>query len=557
MRPRVDAVELNPQVIALVDSTFGGFSGRIYSRPPVHFHVQEARSFVARAGRQYDLIELPAQGSFGAAASGAHGLGESYVDTVEAFQGYLRRLRPGGLLTATRWVQVPPRDPLKLFATAVVALEQEGVADPGTRLAMIRGWQTATLVVKNGELSAADLAAVRDFAEARSFDLVHLPGMRAEEADRFNQLGEAYFYTGTQALLGPERDAFIARYKFDLRPATDDRPYFGDFFRWRALPEILALRSQGGAGLLEWGYLVLAATLAQAALLSAILILLPLAGRRLREAGSGRGRTAVYFLAIGLAFLFIEIAFIQRFTLFLGNPIYAVAVVLAGFLVFAGVGSACAPAFARYPGGHLGPHAPPTDPRCSFCRGPRCHFLSGSAATRARPADAAARRGQGAGGALADSTAGSADGHAVPARPGADAAGARALGLGHQRLGFGAQRRAGDDPGPPARLPDGRGHGIPAVRWSRLSPARPAGSFPSSRRQAERSPASRLFEPADCASGQGQGSLMRIPTEDPASAAFRPISSGVGLRSPVRYASPAAQRAGDVLARVPPVVSGR
>jgi hypothetical protein len=245
-------------------------------------------------------------------------------------------------------VQVPPRDPLKLFATAIVALEREGVADPGRRLAMIRGWQTATLVVKNGELSAADLAAVREFAEARSFDLVHLPGMRAEEADRFNQLGEAYFHTGTQALLGPERDAFIARYKFDLRPATDDRPYFGDFFRWRALPEILALRLQGGAGLLEWGYLVLAATLAQAALLSTILILLPLAGGRLREAGSGRGRTAVYFLAIGLAFLFIEIAFIQRFTLFLGNPIYAVAVVLAGFLVFAGLGSACAPAFVRY-----------------------------------------------------------------------------------------------------------------------------------------------------------------------------------------------------------------
>jgi hypothetical protein len=314
----------------------------------VHFHVQEVRSFVARTDRRYDLIELPAQGSFGAAASGALGLGESYGDTVEAFQDYLRLLKPGGLLAATRWVQVPPRDPLKLFATAVVALEQEGVADPGTRLAMIRGWQTATLVVKNGELSAADLAMVREFAEARSFDLVHLPGMRAGEAERFNQLGEAYFHTGTQALLGPERDAIIARYKFDLRPATDDRPYFGDFFRWRALPEILALRSQGGAGLLEWGYLVLAATLAQAALLSVILILLPLARRGLREAGNERGRTVFYFLAIGLAFLFIEIAFIQRFTLFLGNPVYAVAVVLAGFLVFAGLGSACTPALTRY-----------------------------------------------------------------------------------------------------------------------------------------------------------------------------------------------------------------
>jgi hypothetical protein len=345
---RVDAVELNGQVIDVVDSMFGGFSGMIYTRPPVHPHAEEARSFIARAGHRYDLIDLPPQGSFGAAASGVHGLGESYVDTVEAFRAYLRRLKPDGLLVATRWVQVPPRDPLKLFATAVVALEHEGVPDPGSRLAMIRGWQTATLLVKNGDLTAADLAAIRDFAEARSFDLVHLPGMTAGQANRFNQLDEAYFYSGAQALLGPERDDFIARYKFDLRPATDDRPYFGDFFRWGALPEILALRAQGGAGLLEWGYLVLAATLAQAALLSSILILLPLARRGRHAVGGEHARAAVYYLAIGLAFLFIEIAFIQRFTLFLGNPLYAVAVVLAGFLVFAGVGSASAPAFARH-----------------------------------------------------------------------------------------------------------------------------------------------------------------------------------------------------------------
>ena len=49
---------------------------------------------------------------------------------------------------------MPPRDALKLFATALLALEQKGVPDPGRRLAMLRGWQTATLVVKNGELTA-------------------------------------------------------------------------------------------------------------------------------------------------------------------------------------------------------------------------------------------------------------------------------------------------------------------------------------------------------------------------------------------------------------------
>jgi hypothetical protein len=344
---RVDAVELNPQVVELVDEVFGHFSGRVYSRPPVQPHAEEARSFVAGTARRYDLIDLPPQGSFGAAVAGAHGLGESYVYTVDAVRAYLDRLAPGGFLAATHWVTVPPRDTLKLFATVLLALEQNGVAEPGRRLAMLRGWQTVTLIVKNGELTAEERAAIRAFAEARSFDLVHLPGLTAAEANRFNRLDQDDFFTGAQALLGPDRDMFIKRYKFDLRPATDDRPYFGDFFRWHALLEILTLRAAGGAGLLEWGYLVLAATLAQAALLSAVLILLPLVVRGLPASHGEIWWTAGYFLSIGLAFLFIEIAFIQRFTLFLGNPLHAVSTGLAGFLIFAGLGSAGAPYLVR------------------------------------------------------------------------------------------------------------------------------------------------------------------------------------------------------------------
>ena len=348
---RIDAVELNPDVVRLADRRFGAFSGHVYSRAPVRPHVAEARAFVAGDARRYDLIELPPQGSFAAAAAGAFGLGESYTDTVEAFLACLERLKPGGLLAATRWVDLPPRAALRLFATAAAALERQGVARPGDRLAMIRGWQTATLIAKNGDLAPEDIAAIRGFAEARAFDLVHLPGMTAAEANRFNRLEDPWFFAGAQALLGPEREDFLARYKFDIRPATDDRPYAGDFFRWRALPEILALRAQGGAALLEWGYLVLIATLLQAALLGAALILLPLAaagmGAGTRLPRPGRGRIAAYFLAVGLAFLLLEIAFIQRFTLFLGSPLYAVAVVLAGFLLFAGIGSAAAPRLAR------------------------------------------------------------------------------------------------------------------------------------------------------------------------------------------------------------------
>ncbi|MDX1540963.1 MAG: hypothetical protein R3349_06120, partial [Geminicoccaceae bacterium] len=345
----VDAVELNPEVLDLVETRFAEFAGNLYGRDDVEVHLGEARSFVARTGETFDLIQLPLLDSFGAASAGVHSLHESYIYTVGAFQDYLDALEPGGIVAITRWLKLPPRDALKLLATATRALEQRGVADPSEHLVLIRSWKTSTLLVRNEPFTADQIAALQTFAAERSFDLVWYSGIEAEEVNQYNVLEQPYFYEGAAALLGPEREDFIERYKFAIAPASDDRPYFFDFFKWAYLPELLALRTQGAASMLDWGYLILFATLVQAAVLSVLLILLPLWVRRTRFGGGApRARIGFYFLALGLAFLFIEIAFIQRFILFLGHPLYAVAVVLASFLVFAGLGSACAPAFARW-----------------------------------------------------------------------------------------------------------------------------------------------------------------------------------------------------------------
>ncbi|HUF55122.1 MAG TPA: hypothetical protein VMM55_01025 [Thermohalobaculum sp.] len=344
----IAAVELNPQVVELVAETHAGFAGGIYGRPEVEVRLGEARSVARRGTGRYDLIQVPLLSSFGAAAAGTQSLHESYTYTVEALGDYLDRLEPGGLLSITLWAKLPPRDTAKLFATAVETLERRGVADPGRRLALIRSWKTSTLLVRNGAFPEPEIKALRRFAEERSFDVAWYPGISADEANRFNQLERPWFYEAAAALAGPGREAFIERYKFAIQPATDDRPYFHDFFRWRFLPELMALRTQGTAAMLDMGYLVLAATLAQAAALSLLLILAPLALRRRRFAsGAPKAGVAGYFLALGLGFLLIEIAYLQRFILFLGNPLHAVAVVLAGFLVFAGLGSAAAPALDR------------------------------------------------------------------------------------------------------------------------------------------------------------------------------------------------------------------
>ncbi len=343
---RIDAVEINPQVVALMRGEFAQYSGQLYDRPEVRMRLAEARGFVAASRDQYDLIQVALMDSFGAASAGLYSLSENYLYTTEAFEDFLARLKPDGVLAVTRWVTLPPRDTLKLFATAVAALEHSGAAHPAKRLVLIRGWKTSTLLVKNGEFNAQEIAAVREFCRTRSFDPAHYDGITADEVNRYNRLDAPDFFAGAQALLSPQRDAFIAGYKFHITPATDDRPFFFRFLKWQSLPEILALREQGGLPLLEWGYPVLVATLIQALLASALFILLPL--RRLDESRAAdraaghtiaRWRVAVYFSAIGFGFMFLELAFIQKFILFLAHPLYAIAVVLCAFLVFAGLGS--------------------------------------------------------------------------------------------------------------------------------------------------------------------------------------------------------------------------
>ncbi|HSM68986.1 MAG TPA: hypothetical protein VK830_04665, partial [Xanthomonadales bacterium] len=226
---RVDAVELNPQVIGLLREEFADYAGRLYDHESVQVHIGEARGFGARGGTRYDLVQLGMLDSFGVSGSGVKALNENYLYTVEAFTDYLRRLEPGGLLAITRWLKLPPRDSLKLAATAIAALREAGVADPGQRLAVIRSWNTVTLLLKNGDFLPSEIAAIRSFAHSHSFDLAWLPSMTADQANRFNQLERPQLYEGISALLGEQAADFVERYKFHIRPATDDRPYFFHF----------------------------------------------------------------------------------------------------------------------------------------------------------------------------------------------------------------------------------------------------------------------------------------------------------------------------------------
>lgn len=339
----IDAVELNPQVIDLVQRKYAYFAGYLYSGAHVDVHVDEARGYLAATDKIYDLINISLLDAFGASAAGLYSMAENYLYTEQAIREYLRHVSPDGYLSITRWVKVPPRDEPKLLATVIKALKDQHVRQPGQQMVMIRGWQTSTLTVKNGALSAEEISRLKQFCNERSFDLVYYPGISDSEVNRFNVQQQPYLHEAAVALLDDQSQAFIDAYKFNIEAAADDQPYLFHFFKWRTLPEILSLLGTGGSFLLESGYLLLIAALIQAVLASLLLIALPLwlwkSKLGIEPISESHLRTLVYFFCLGLAFLFIEIAFIQKFILILHHPLYAITVVLSTFLLSAGAGS--------------------------------------------------------------------------------------------------------------------------------------------------------------------------------------------------------------------------
>ena len=346
---KVDAVEPDEQLSLLITERFADYFGWDRQKSKVTIHTIAPRGFAA-SGNSYDLVVMGPSGASAGGSAGVHALSTSYDFTVEALQSYLKLLSPEGLLSITMWTSTPARGNLKLFTTAVEAMKKSGISHPENNITWIRSWNTATLILKKTALTIQEINRAREFSTSRSFDLAWLPGIRPEDINRFQLLQEPVFYLAAQSALEQRAkntdDSFIQQYKFDIRPTTDNRPYFNNYFRWSSFEEFLTMPGQVGISMIGVGYPTLLFTMVQASVAAVVLILLPLllvrTGKdkleRKRKAGKRRN-IVIYFLAIGLAFLFIEIAFIQKFTLILSQPLYAVAVALCAFLIFSGLGS--------------------------------------------------------------------------------------------------------------------------------------------------------------------------------------------------------------------------
>jgi len=318
----VVGVEINPLMIEAVAERHPDFFDNPYHDPRMTIHEMDGRTFANQTDDRFDVITLTAVDTGAGLSAGAYVMSENYLYTQEALDAYIRLLKPGGVIFVYRSSNAIVR----ILSTATESLRKLGIDDPENHFALFGGKKWIGAIIGRDPLPPNDIARLSARIDDGAYGGMrfYLPGVPFNQQTIFKQFIEAVAENREQE--------FLDSCSLDLAPVYDDMPFF--YHHERDFSS-----SQAGQRLL-W-ILTLVTTGA------AFLIILPLLVIR----GAAPPRTWVttlgYFSCIGVGFMLVEIALIQKLVLFLGHPSYSLTVTLFSMLVFSGLGSLAVDRFDR------------------------------------------------------------------------------------------------------------------------------------------------------------------------------------------------------------------
>lgn len=332
--PSVTGIEINPIIAdTIMRGRYADYALHLYDRPDVHIHVNDGRSYLRSTSQQFDVVQMTLVDTWASTAAGAFALSENNLYTVDAFREYFDRLKPDGMIAITRWEFRQPREALRVVAVAMEALHDLGVANPARNFIVASqgllnedGIPVVVLAKKTPFTPQEESAVQAHFVKYSRLAPIYLPSQPEVKLAGENPFADLI------ASNDPYR--FAQGYTYNVAPVTDNAPFF--FFTLKA-GQIL-----GPEGLrrgIDWkvnlGVLVLLLVLAISLVAVLSFLILPLAIHSRRQSPV----PLLYFIAVGLGYILVEIAFIQRFVLFLGHPTYALTVVIFLLMLSSGAGS--------------------------------------------------------------------------------------------------------------------------------------------------------------------------------------------------------------------------
>ena len=338
----ITGVEINPIFIKLLTRQPGFADFTNLDPEYIKYVVDEGRSWFARTGRVFDIIQMSMTDSWAATGAGAFTLSENGLYTVEAWKIFLGRLSPGGVFTVSRWHDdKEPDETGRMLSLAVASLLETGANNPARHIYLATTNNVSTLMVSKQPLSTDDLEVLDDVVRFYDYKVLVSP-TRVSDFETLNTIATA---KSREAL-----EDYTSQLAFDLTPATDDRPFFFNQLplnkpiqTLKAIKGFVARKGIVGKGGVREGNLVATMTLLILFLVSFGLVLttiiLPLrpaikdVGKKLAYGGT------LYFLLIGIGFMAVEIGLLQRMSVFLGHPIYSLSILLFTLILSTGLGS--------------------------------------------------------------------------------------------------------------------------------------------------------------------------------------------------------------------------
>ena len=331
--PSVTGIEINPIIATtIMRGRYADYAQHLYERPEVHIHVTDGRSYLRSAAQHFDVVQMTLVDTWASTAAGAFALSENNLYTVEAFREYFEHLNPDGMIAITRWEFRKPREALRVVAVAMEALHSLGVANPAANFVVASegaldedGIPVVVLAKKTAFTPVEEEAVVKHLQQYAKLASLYLPSKPGQNP--FSNL-----------IAANDPYSFARGYAYNVAPVHDNAPFF--FF---TLKPGQILGEQGLQHGIDWkvnlGVLVLLLVLVISLAAVLVFLVLPL----LLRAGRRRQRSLplLYFVAVGLGYILVEIAFIQRFVLFLGHPTYALTVVIFLLMLSSGAGSLC------------------------------------------------------------------------------------------------------------------------------------------------------------------------------------------------------------------------
>jgi hypothetical protein len=332
---RIVGVDVNEDILDLANNRFGDFTGHLDRHEGVRLVNDEARSYLAGLNDQFDVLQITFVDTWAATSAGAFTLTENSLYTREAWGVFLNRLTPQGVLAVSRGFHEKDRmfELYRLTTLARAALVDQGVEKPEDHLVMVRNvvpysrnaWGgMALLMVGKEPFTSRDLAEVQTRADELGFEVVLSPN-----GGTLPELTALARDEGTEEVAD--------KHRINLSAPTDDAPFFFNMLRpgdWimpkdvdkAKYPNLVAVS-------------MLVNLLVIVVVLTVLCVIVPLVLTAKRAPLRGNGALLLYFAAIGLGFMLVEVALLQRLTVFLGHPTYSLTTILFSLLIAGGIGS--------------------------------------------------------------------------------------------------------------------------------------------------------------------------------------------------------------------------